>query len=282
MSPMQDKQNLDLPGVIVDAVEQMTKKSAEKVGEHVGRNFAEYFVSAAVATAAGSIIGVGFGALIEALLKGADRNEQMLNSLTSEPFATGTREVLHALSLRSSATTYRDDALKFGIRKLHSALTLAEHANDEDQQIFILFSIGISEAQLRGGLESSEIRFAAMREILAARIQKMNQDIDGLGSASLSQIEYEIRSRAKARLEEINADERKHWISAKLGAGPIIYLLRKATAKGTEAAEIATARDSIRKRDSLRDRQVEMMKLSEIISATVETIRQLRGIGGGA
>ena len=53
MSPMQDKQNLDLPGVIVDAVEQMTKKSAEKVGEHVGRNFAEYFVSAAVATAAG-------------------------------------------------------------------------------------------------------------------------------------------------------------------------------------------------------------------------------------
>jgi hypothetical protein len=162
MSPVQDKHNLDLPGVIIDVVEQMTKKSAEKFGEHLGHNFAEYFVSAAAAAVTGSIIGVGFGALIEALLKGADRNEQILKSLASEPFDTGTREVLHALSLQSSATTYRDDALKFGIQKLHSALTLAEHASDEDQQIFILFLIGISEAKLSNGLESSELRFDAI------------------------------------------------------------------------------------------------------------------------
>lgn len=65
LSRVQDKHSLDLPGVIIDVVEQMTKKSAEKFGEHLGHNFAEYFVSAAAATAAGSIIGVGLGALMK-------------------------------------------------------------------------------------------------------------------------------------------------------------------------------------------------------------------------
>lgn len=121
-----------------------------------------------------------------------------------------------------------------------------------------------------------------MKEILAARIQKMNQEIAGLGSASSSQIEYEIRSRTEARLGKIDADARKHKILASLGPSVLLRLFAKAAVKGFEFAEIAAAEDLVTKRESLRERRSNIAKLSEVVSMTVDTIRQSRGIGGGA
>jgi hypothetical protein len=181
------RSNKDSVSVINSAAKEAGKsavqKSGEKVAEQLGTYIAGLMMSAAVSLIVGTIAGTGIGKLIEVLLKGVNKSEQLLNSLISEPYVTGTREIHHALA--SSPRTeeelrFRDDQLRAGIQKLQSALTFAIDCNDEDQQLFILFIISLSEASLPGGLESAVRRLDAMGLLLGPQIEATKHKLSTL------------------------------------------------------------------------------------------------------
>jgi hypothetical protein len=247
--------NHDLLCVIADVIAQVGGRSAEKAGEQVGTEFAQFFLSAAASAAVGAVAGVGCEILIRALLvgaeqflKGPDKNQQMIGLLTSEPFVTGTREILHALSLKassSSSNAFRDNNLRGGLQKLQSALTFAENKNDKDQEVFILFLIGISESLLPGGLESSAVRFESMIAILENQVQERDIGISELDRLHPAYGEY--AALAAARQEKVNRFVRKHWYAFLVPQVAIGGLVVKAGIKGKEIVDMSVANSYLKK-----------------------------------
>jgi hypothetical protein len=272
--------NHDLLCVITDVIAQVGGRSAEKAGEQVGTEFSQFFLSAAASAAVGAVAGVGCEVLIRALLmgaeqflKGPDKNQQMIGLLTSEPFVTGTREILHALSLKASSSSsdaFRDNNLRAGVQKLQSALTFAENKNDRDQEIFILFLIGISESLLPGGLESSAVRFESMMTILSAQAQERDIDICELDRLHPAYGEY--AALAAERQEKVNRFVRKHWYAFLVPQVAMGGLVVKAGIKGKEIVDMSVAKNYLKKRKLLVRKKNEVANLRNIVLTTINAI----------
>jgi hypothetical protein len=216
-------ENQALVSVLSDVIQGAAKKSAEKTGEAVGQQIARLFVSAAGAAAVGSVVGVGLGVLIEGLIKGADKNRSLLKSLILEPYATGVREIRHALALPPTISEpgFRTDTMRFGIGKLHTALTFAMDAHDEDQQIYILFLIASAEATLPGGLESAAKRLDAMGTILLRQMQETNNRLSMMATPEpmpLDDAEWNSRFVDVSRfgvIAYLTGAQAKKWVERK-------------------------------------------------------------------
>jgi len=253
---------------------QVGRKTGEELGKQAAADFfAEYFVATSVAIVVGSIAGAGFAALIGALIReannllnGPKRNEVVLESLISEPFTTGTREILHTLSLDvHSYTDFRNDNLRLNISKLQSALTHAQNLNDNEQRVFILFLIGIAESILPGGLNSSAIRFRTILPLLEEQIDTLNS---GIAELNDNYSEQTIKENAVKRQVGFNKFVSKFKYAALIPQVGLTMVagvaLVKAGIKGKEITDIAVARKYLVKRRSLEDTRATFRSASTI------------------
>jgi hypothetical protein len=158
------------------------KKSSEKVTDLLVGSLVGAVLPAAIGGAVAAVSAGAVSKLVESLLKQADDTRHLVESLTTEPYKTGTRIVRESLLLPASTTEqvhYRNTRLTSGVLKLEEARTLV---SDADSKMVVLALLGLAELVIPGGAQASHTRFIELASICRSEISVAKTKLEAIAA----------------------------------------------------------------------------------------------------